>query len=94
MEMGRGDVSTFEFATTTMRDTSGYVKRARAKLRLTQAEFAEALGLERRSVVRYENGGPLPLQTRLAIMQLVGSKERRRIRKFLKKLSTNGHTKK
>jgi DNA-binding XRE family transcriptional regulator len=66
-------VSTAEFfsSTTTMVDNAGFVKRARAKLKLTQGELADLLGLERRSILRYERGDPLPPQTRFAIKWLV-----------------------
>lgn len=52
-------------------ETATFVKRARAKLKLTQAEFAEQLGLERRSIVRYERGGFLPPTVQLAIKHLL-----------------------
>jgi DNA-binding XRE family transcriptional regulator len=48
-----------------------FVRRSRARLNLTQAELAEELGLHRRSIVRFEHGDPLPLQTRLAIRLLL-----------------------
>lgn len=67
-----------------MRDTAGYVKRARAKLKLTQAEFADRLGLERRTIMRYEQGDDLPLQTRLAIRQIVDASKRKKLRRSLK----------
>ena len=70
---------------TTVRDMSessaNYVKRARAKLRLTQAELADKLGLERRSIMRFEQGDDLPIQTRLAIRQLLAVYIRKRKRK-------------
>jgi DNA-binding XRE family transcriptional regulator len=53
-----------------MKDTADYVKKSRARLGLTQAEFADALGLERRTIMRFEKGDELPLQTQLAIRQL------------------------
>ena len=62
----------YRLTTTAMSDKSAaFVKRSRAKLRLTQSEFADRLGLERRTIIRYESGGELPIQTRLAIRQLL-----------------------
>lgn len=52
-------------------ESAEFVKKARTRLKLTQAEFAEKVGLERRSIVRYEQGGDLPLTVKLAIDQLV-----------------------
>jgi DNA-binding XRE family transcriptional regulator len=42
-----------------MKDTAIFVRRARARLKLNQQEFAELLGLERRSIIRFERGGYL-----------------------------------
>jgi DNA-binding XRE family transcriptional regulator len=81
---GPGVLSTVEFFAAAMRDTAGYVKRARAKLRLTQEEFAERLGLERRTIMRYEQGDDLPLLARLAIRQLVDASKRKKLRRSLK----------
>jgi DNA-binding transcriptional regulator YiaG len=81
---GPGVLSTVEFFTATMRDTAGYVKRAREKLKLTQAEFAERLGLERRTIMRYEQGDDLPQRTRLAIRQLIEASKRKKQRQSLK----------
>ena len=51
-----------------------YVKRSRAKLRLTQAELADKLGLERRTIMRFEKGRhELPKHVRLAIRYLLKS---------------------
>jgi transcriptional regulator with XRE-family HTH domain len=81
-----------------MFDSAGYVKRAREKLKLTQAELAEALELERRTIMRYEQGEHLPRQTRLAIRQLLDARDRKTqklSRYFLelekKKLTQNGN---
>jgi DNA-binding XRE family transcriptional regulator len=52
-------------------ETAEFVKGARARLDLTQAEFAERVGLERRSIVRYEQGGELSLTVKLAIKYLM-----------------------
>jgi DNA-binding XRE family transcriptional regulator len=60
-----------------MFDSAGYVKRQRAKLKLTQDGLAKELGLERRTIMRFEKGDDLPIQTRLAIKQLVEHKERK-----------------
>jgi len=48
-----------------------FVKRARARLGLSQREFAERLGLSRHSIIRYEQGWPLPERTKLAMQQLL-----------------------
>lgn len=65
---------------TPMPDDAGFVKRARAKLKLTQGELAEQLGLERRTVMRYERGDQLPPQTRFAIKWLVARDKRNKQR--------------
>jgi DNA-binding XRE family transcriptional regulator len=64
-----------------MTTTADFVKRARQRLKLTQAQLAEALGLERRSIVRFEKGEELPLQTRLAIERLLDRAKHKRQRK-------------
>jgi Predicted transcriptional regulators len=72
--MKRGEMTTTDFATDTMtpmKSTAGFVKRARAKLQMTQGEFAERLGLERRTIIRYEKGEPLPPTVYFAIKHLV-----------------------
>jgi DNA-binding XRE family transcriptional regulator len=51
--------------------SADFVKRARARLNLTQAELANALGLERRSILRFEKGDELPPQTLFAIKHLL-----------------------
>jgi transcriptional regulator with XRE-family HTH domain len=56
--------------------TAEFVRRARAKLNLTQAELAKALGLERRSIMRYEKGSPLQPHIRYAIKWLVARDKR------------------
>jgi DNA-binding transcriptional regulator YiaG len=82
---GPGVLSTVEFfVASAMRDTAGYVKRAREKLKLTQEEFAERLGLERRTIMRYEQGDDLPQRTRLAIRQIVDASKRKKLRRSLK----------
>jgi transcriptional regulator with XRE-family HTH domain len=53
------------------RRTAQFVRLARAKLKMTQAEFAKRLGLERRSILRYEKGEPLPPTVYFAIKFLV-----------------------
>jgi DNA-binding XRE family transcriptional regulator len=59
------------------RSSGEYVKRARGKLKLTQAQLAEQLGLERRSIMRFEQGDELPRQTRLAIRHLLSIRRKR-----------------
>jgi len=49
----------------------GFVRRARKILKLSQLELANKLGLSRHSILRYEQGWPLPERTKLAIQQLV-----------------------
>ena len=53
------------------KNTAQLVRRARKKLGLTQAELGERLGLERRTIIRFEQGEHLPTQTRLAIRHLM-----------------------
>lgn len=48
-----------------------FVKDAREQLGLTQAEFGEKIGRDRRTIVRYEQGEPVPTPTRLAITHLL-----------------------
>ena len=66
--------------TTTMKDTAGFVKRARAKLKLTQGQLAEMLGLERRSIIRFEKGDALPPAIRFAIKHLLHRHKRKKER--------------
>lgn len=47
-----------------------YVKRTRTSLGLTQVELAARLGLDRRSIIRYEQGEELPQLVRLALKYL------------------------
>lgn len=68
-------------------NTANFVKRSRAKLGLSQREFAAKLGLERRTVMRYERGDELPRLVRLAMKHLVNLHEHKRLR-------TNGQIKK
>lgn len=56
------------------------LKRARERLSMTQAELAEALGMQRNSVSRMENGSqPIVRTTELSVkyLLLVMSKKRR-----------------
>jgi DNA-binding XRE family transcriptional regulator len=66
-----------------------FVKRARETLKLTQIEFAEMLGLSRWSIMRFEQGEPLPHQTRLAIRMLLWKDWRKRNRSTDKKWKAN-----
>lgn len=61
-------------------DTAAFVKRARANLKLTQTELAEKLGLERRSIIRFEQGDELPAQTYFALRWLVRRQRERQQR--------------
>jgi DNA-binding XRE family transcriptional regulator len=48
------------------------MKRARERLRMTQAELAEALGMQRNSIVRIENGSqPILRTTELSVKYLL-----------------------
>jgi transcriptional regulator with XRE-family HTH domain len=58
-------------------DTARFVKRARIKLGLTQAELGEKVGKERRTIMRYERGEDLPAAVHLAIKHLLSMSEQR-----------------
>ena len=48
------------------------MKRARERLGMTQAELAEALGMQRNSIVRIENGSqPILRTTELSVKYLL-----------------------
>lgn len=52
--------------------TRAELKRARERLNMTQAELAEALGLQRNSIVRMENGSqPILRVTAMAVELLL-----------------------
>jgi DNA-binding XRE family transcriptional regulator len=53
------------------KNTADFVRDAREKLKLTQEQMAEQLGLERRTIIRYERGGNLPATVRMAITHLL-----------------------
>jgi len=56
-----------------------FIKSARIKLGMTQAELAAALGIERRSVMRYEQGRRRITQTTaLAIKQVLAQHKQSR----------------
>src|SRR5215831_7578211 len=55
-----------------------FVKGARSRLKLSQAAFGEQLGLDRRTIIRYEQGDPLPVQTKLAMQYLLAMKRKRK----------------
>lgn len=57
-----------------------YIKRARQRLRFTQAQLAEALGVDLRSIKRYEKEAPTRL-VRLAIERLSDLEKRKRKRR-------------
>jgi transcriptional regulator with XRE-family HTH domain len=58
-------------------DNGSRVRRARRAIGLTQEEFATKLGLNRRSIIRIENGISLPSPpTRDKIVELTGTDER------------------
>jgi DNA-binding XRE family transcriptional regulator len=58
------------------------MKRARERLDMTQAELAEALGMQRNSVVRMENGSqPILRTTELSIKYLLSAMKKSKRRK-------------
>jgi DNA-binding XRE family transcriptional regulator len=59
-------------------------------MRLTQVGLANKLGIERRSILRFEKGEPLPTVSRLAIIQLlvVYTRKRRRLEALARAEST------
>jgi DNA-binding XRE family transcriptional regulator len=57
-----------------------FVRSAREKLGLTQAELADKLGIERRTIMRYESKTPLPLTTRFALMYLLRGRRKKKRR--------------
>jgi len=50
---------------------SQFVRSARSELALTQAAFAQALGVSRKTILRYENGSPVPERSVIAIRALL-----------------------
>lgn len=54
-----------------MENDRKFVKAAREHLGLGTIEFAEALGVKRHTIWRYERGDPVPKTTRLAIERLL-----------------------
>jgi ribosome-binding protein aMBF1 (putative translation factor) len=48
-----------------------FVRSARTRLNLKQYELADMIGMERRSIIRYEQGYPLPKLVRLAIERVL-----------------------
>ena len=73
MEVGAAELQLEKAAVS---DSAAFVQRARAKLGLTQSELADRLGLERRSIMRFERGDELLLHVRLAIKHLLHLHER------------------
>lgn len=55
-----------------------FVKSAREHLGLGTNDFAEALGVKRHTIWRYERGDPVPKTTRLAIERLLIEHEKRK----------------
>lgn len=52
-------------------NVNAYVRNARKLLGLSQIEFAKRLGVERKTIIRYEkDGGHVPERSLLAIKQL------------------------
>ena len=70
-------------------DTAEFVLAARETLDLTQAELAEKIGRNRKAIIRYEQGEPLPTGLHLAIKQLLtehkAKEDQRRKRKLRRK---------
>jgi DNA-binding transcriptional regulator YiaG len=48
-----------------------YVRQARHRLKLSQSQFADRLFVCPRSVLRWENGQPVPIRKVLAIQNLL-----------------------
>jgi predicted transcriptional regulator len=48
-----------------------YVRQTRRQLSLTQGELADLLYVTSRTVLRYENGGNVPIRKLLAIQNLL-----------------------
>ena len=62
----------------TAQDSSEFVRRARARLGLSQTDFGAKLGVNRQTVGRYETSGhPLPELLRLAIARLLDEHKRK-----------------
>jgi transcriptional regulator with XRE-family HTH domain len=53
------------------RDTAKFVRDARDRLGLSQPEFGKLVGRGGRSIMRYEQGDPLPLEIELAIQHML-----------------------
>ena len=64
------------------RTLAEYVLKTREMLGLTQAELADKLGMERRTVMRYETGqNPVPKHVYLALKQLRHEHKKRAARR-------------
>lgn len=50
-----------------MSKSADFVRRARERLKLNQTEFGDLLGVSKRTVIRWEQGGPLKKRDRIAI---------------------------
>ncbi len=62
--------------------TGAELRRARKRLGMTQAELAEALGMQRNSIARMENGRqPVMRTTELGVKYLLLSMSKKRGRK-------------
>lgn len=59
----------------TKKDTATFVREARAKLGLSQDNFGLLIGRRRRSILRYEQGWPVPLEVQLAIKHLLSKRK-------------------
>ena len=53
------------------RDTANFVKAARDKLGMSQPAFGKLVGRSGRSIMRYEQGDPLPTEVELAIQYVL-----------------------
>ena len=58
-----------------------FVKDARGKLNLSQERFGQRLGVNRHTIMRYEQGKPMPERMRLAILRLLDEDRRERRRR-------------
>jgi DNA-binding XRE family transcriptional regulator len=61
-------------------ESAEFIRNARTKLNLTQIQFAQQLGLERRSIMRFERGHLLPRPVELAVKHLLTEQKKNKAR--------------
>lgn len=59
-------------------EASQFVRSARARLRISQEEFAKLLGVERKTIGRYESGNNVPKRAVMAIRHLLRQQGKRK----------------